>query len=256
MAHPGVMRGRDGRAPHIYLKEDEVAKYVLLPGSPERARLTASMFDEAEEKAFHREYLSFTGKYQGVDVTVMSTGMGVFSAVTAVEELADIGVDTFIRIGSCATYQKEINLGDNIIATGCIRDEGCTLEFAPLAFPAVPNLDVMMTLIEMAKRIGATYHTGVVRTCENFYTRDRSPPLNEQYARLGAVALEMELSAILMASIDLGKRAGGILTVGSNLVTTENRYKGQRVDEFDKGEKNMIRIALETIKELYSKDNQ
>ncbi|MFW9795078.1 MAG: nucleoside phosphorylase, partial [Candidatus Thorarchaeota archaeon] len=215
---------------------------------------TAAMFDKAEEMGFHREYLSFTGKYQGVDVTVMSTGMGVFSAVTAVEELADIGADTFIRIGSCATYQREINLGDNIIAMGCIRDEGCTLEFAPLAFPAVPNLDVMLTLIESAQEIGATYHTGVVRTCENFYLRERSPKLNEQYARLGAVALEMELSAILMASIDLGKRAGGILTVGSNLVTTENRYKGQRVEEFDNGEKNMIKIALETVKKLNAKD--
>ncbi len=253
MAHPGVMRDEDGRTPHIRLREGEAARYVLLPGSPERAKLTASMFDKAEEKAFHREYLSFTGKYKGIDVTVMSTGMGVFSAVTAVEELADIGADTFIRIGSCAAYQETIALGDNIIATGCIRDEGCTLEFAPLSFPAVPDLEVLATLIESAKAIGATYHTGVVRTCENFYLRERSPKLNEQYARLGAVALEMELSAILMAAIDLGKRAGGILTVGSNLVTTENRYRGQRVKEFENGEKNMIRIALETVKRLDSK---
>ena len=252
MAHPGVMRGEDGRAPHIKLKEDEIARDILLPGSPERARLAASMFDEVEEKSFHREYLSFTGKYQGVDVTVMSTGMGCFSAVTAVEELAAIGADTFIRIGSCATYQREIELGDNIIATGCIRDEGCTLEFAPQSFPAVPDLEVMTGLIESAKEIGARYHTGIVRTCENFYLRERSPKLNEQYARLGAVALEMELSAILMAAIDLGKRAGGILTVGSNLVTTENRYKGQRVAEFELGEKNMIKIALETLKRLNS----
>jgi uridine phosphorylase len=250
MAHPRVMRGEDGRTPHIHLREDEIARYVLLPGSPERARLAASMFDEEEERTFHREYLSFTGKFQGVDVTVMSTGMGVFSAVTAVEELADIGADTFIRIGSCATYQRNIALGDNIIPTGCIRDEGCTLEFAPLSFPALPNLGVMTCLIDSAKEIGAIYHTGIVRTCENFYLRERSTKLNEQYARLGAVALEMELSAILMAATDLGKRAGGILTVGSNLVTTENRYKGQRVAEFEAGEKNMIRIALEAIKRL------
>ena len=126
------------------------------------------------------------------------------------------------------------------------------MEFAPLSFPAVPNLKVLTTLVETAKEIGATYHTGIVRTCENFYLRERSPKLNEQYARLGAVALDMELSAILMAAIDLGKRAGGILTVGSNLVTTENHYKGQRVLEFDQGEKNMIKIALETIKKLDS----
>jgi uridine phosphorylase len=254
MAHPGIVRDSEGRVPHVFLKEGEVARYVLLPGSPERARLTASMFHNAKELGFHREYLSFTGTYQGIDVSVLSTGMGVFSAVTAVEELAAIGADTFIRIGSCATYQEKINLGDNIIATGCIRDEGCTLEFAPLAFPAVPDLAVMTALIDSAKDIGATYHTGVVRTCENFYLRDRSPALNAKYARLGAVALEMELSAILMASIDLRKRAGGILTVGSNLVTTENRYKGDRIEEFDAGEKNMIRIALETVKKLHSQD--
>ena len=250
MAHPRVMRGEDGRTPHIHLREDEVARYVLLPGSPERARLTASTFDEVKEVAFNREYLSFTGKYQDIDVTVMSTGMGVFSAVTAVEELVDIGADTFIRIGSCATFQKEIALGDNIIPTGCIRDEGCTIEFAPLSFPALPDFEVLTCLIESAKEVGAVYHTGVARTCENFYLRERSTKLNEQYARLGAVALEMELSAILMAATDLGKRAGGILTVGSNLVTTENRYKGQRVAEYEAGERNMIRIALETIKRL------
>ncbi|MFX1369078.1 MAG: nucleoside phosphorylase [Promethearchaeota archaeon] len=252
MAHPGIIRDLEGRVPHVHLKEGEVAKYVLLPGPPERARLTASMFDDAKEMGFHREYLSFMGTYRGIDVSVVSTGMGVFSAVTAVEELAAIGGNTFIRIGSCATYQKEIRLGDNIIATACIRDEGCTLEFAPLAFPAVPDLGVMISLIESAKEIGATYHTGVIRTCENFYLRNRSPALNEQYAKLGAVALEMELSAILMASIDLGKRAGGILTVGSNLVTAENRYKGQRIKDFDIGEKKMIQIALEAIKKLDS----
>jgi uridine phosphorylase len=254
MAHPGVMRDSEGRVPHVYLKDGDVAEYVLLPGSPERARVTASMFDNAKEMGFHREYLSFTGEYGGIGISVVSTGMGVFSAVVAVEELAAIGANTFIRIGSCATYQEEIQLGDNIIATGCIRDEGCTLEFAPLAFPAVPDLGVMTALIDSAKEVGATYHTGVVRTCENFYLRDRSPALNAQYARLGAVALEMELSAILMASIDLRKRAGGILTVGSNMVTAENRYKGQRINEFDTGEKNMIKIALETVKKLQSQD--
>ncbi|MHA1961240.1 MAG: nucleoside phosphorylase [Candidatus Thorarchaeota archaeon] len=250
------MRDRDGKVPHLSLKEGDIARYVLLPGSPERARLASSMFDSAEEKRFHREYLTFTGEYQGVGVTVISTGMGCFSAITAVEEAAAIGADTFIRIGSCATYLEEIALGDNIIATGCIRDEGCTLELAPLAFPAVPNLDVLMTLIKSAESIGATFHPGIVRTCQNFYTRDRSPALNEQYARLGAVALEMELSAILIAATELGKRAGGILTVGSNLVTKENRYKGNRVDEFEVGEKNMIRVALETLRNLHSQDKE
>ncbi|MHA2373413.1 MAG: phosphorylase family protein, partial [Candidatus Thorarchaeota archaeon] len=110
----------------------------------------------------------------------------------------------------------------------------------------------LQALISSAKKINATFHTGIVRTCQNFYSRDRSPKLNEQYTRLGAVALEMELSAILIAATELGKRAGGILTVGSNLVTTENRYKGQRVDEFEKGERDMIRVALEAVKSLHS----
>lgn len=250
MAHPNVLRNEEGRAPLIGLKEDEIARYVLLPGSPERARLTASMFDESKEMSCHREYLSFTGKYRGVDITVISTGMGCFSTVTCVEELADIGADTFIRIGTCATYQPEIALGDIIVATGCIRDEGCTLELAPLSFPAIPDFEVLTSLIESARAAGVRYHTGIVRTCENFYLRERSLELNRQYTRLGAVALDMELSAVLMAAIDLGKRAGGILTVGSNLVTAENQFKGQRVDEFRLGEKNMIKIALETIKQL------
>lgn len=254
MAHSRVMRNPDGRVPHLRLTEGDVARYVLLPGPPERARAAAVMFDEANEKAFHREYLTFTGSYQSVPISVMSTGMGCFSAITAVEELAAIGADTFIRIGSCATFQKNIELGHNIIASGCIRDEGCTLEYAPLAFPAIPNLNVLLSLIGSAKELGATYHTGVFRTCQNFYLRERSPKLNEQYTRLGAVALDMEMSAILIAVIDLGVRAGGILTVGSNMVTGENRYKGDRLEHFDRGEKTMIKTALEAIRRLDSAD--
>jgi len=210
------------------------------------------MFGESKEMSCHRVYLSFTGKYQGVEITVISTGLGCFSTVTCVEELADIGADTFIRIGTCANYQPEIALGDIIIATGCIRDEGCTLELATLSFPAIPDFEVLTSLIESAKAAEVSYHAGIVRTCENFYLRDRLRELNRQYTRLGAVALDMELSAVLMAAIDLGKRAGGILTVGSNLVTTENQFKGQRVDEFKLGERNVIKIALETIKRLDS----
>ena len=169
------------------------------------------------------------------------------------EELSAIGAHTFIRVGSCATFQRKINLGNIIIASGCIRDEGCTLEYAPLAFPAIPDLDVLLALIDSAKEAGLPYHTGIVRTCDNFYMRDRSSQLNKQYTKLGAVGLEMELSGILIAATDLGKRAGGILTVGSNLTTGENRYKGQRVDEFEGGEKSMIGIALEAITKLEAK---
>lgn len=250
MAHPAMLRYPDGRVPLINLKEGDVAGYVLLPGSLERAKIASLMFDEVEEKGSHREFLTFTGSYKGVGVSVMSTGMGCFSAVTAVEELSAIGAHTFIRIGSCATFQRKINLGNIIIASGCIRDEGSTLEYAPLAFPAIPNLDVLLALIDSAKEAGVIYHTGIVRTCDNFYMRDRSSQLNKQYTKLGAVGLDMELSGILIVATDLGKRAGGILTVGSNLITGENRYKGQRVDEFEGGEKSMIGIALEAITKL------
>ncbi|MFW9800345.1 MAG: nucleoside phosphorylase, partial [Candidatus Thorarchaeota archaeon] len=246
------MKDPDGRVPHLKLMEGDVARYVLLPGPPERARITASMFDEAEERVFNREYLTFTGMYQGIPVSVMSTGMGCFSAITAVEELVAIGADTFIRIGSCATFQEAIELGNNIIASACIRDEGCTLEYAPLSFPAIPDFDVLLALIDSANKAGTTFHSGIVRTCQNFYLRTRSPELNEQYTRLGALALDMELSAILIAALDLGKRAGGILTVGSNMVTGENRYKGDRLEQFEKGEKNMIKTALEAIRTLDS----
>lgn len=250
MAHPAILRYPDGRVPHINLKEGDVAGYVLLPGSLERAKMASSMFHEVVEKGIHREFLTYTGKYKGVDVTVMSTGMGCFSAVTAVEELAAIGAHTFIRIGSCATLQRRIELGNLIIATGCIRDEGSTLEYAPLSFPAIPNLDVLLALIDSVKEAGITYHTGIVRTCDNFYMRNRSPQLNKEYTRLGAVGIDMELSGILVVAMDLGKRAAGILAVGSNLVTGENRYKGQRVDDFEGGEKNMIGVALEAIVKL------
>lgn len=244
------MRRPDDTMPHIQLKEDDVAKYALLPGPPERARRAAEMLDDVEEKGFHREYQAFTGSYKGVGVTVMSTGMGVFSAVVGVEELAQIGTEVFIRIGSTGAIQEKARIGDLVIPRAAVRDEGASIEYMPENMPAMTDLDVLDSLREAAQDLNVRHHVGVMRTREVFYERERSKNLDMRYAELGVLSDDMELSGMLSVAADLDKKAGGIMTVGANLATNENRYKGDKEDDYNEGEKSMFKTTLEAVKKL------
>ena len=154
---------------HIQAGKGEVGRYVILPGDPKRCQKIAEYFDDPVFVADNREYVTYTGTLDGVKVSVTSTGIGGPSASIAVEELYRCGADTFVRIGTCGGMQTEVKSGDIVIATGAIRMEGTSKEYAPIEFPAVANLEVMNALIAAAGKKGCTFHTGVVQSKDAFY---------------------------------------------------------------------------------------
>ena len=157
-----MVYSNDGRLYHIHVAPGEVGKYVILPGDPKRCAAIAKYFDDPVLIADNREYVTYTGYLDGEKVSVTSTGIGGPSASIAMEELVQCGADTFVRVGTCGGMDIKVKGGDIVVATGAVRMEGTSKEYAPIEFPAVANLDVINALVGSAKDLGVTYHTGVV----------------------------------------------------------------------------------------------
>ena len=139
---------------HIQVGEGDVGKYVILPGDPKRCAKIAAYFDDAKLVADSREYVTYTGYLDGVKVSVTSTGIGGPSASIAMEELVKCGADTFIRVGTCGGMQLDVKSSDVVIASGAIRMEGTSKEYAPIEFPAVADIDIVNALRASAKELG------------------------------------------------------------------------------------------------------
>lgn len=154
---------------HIHLTKGEVGRYCILPGDPGRCAAIAAYFDHPEHMAQNREYNSYTGLLLGERVSVVSTGIGGPSAAIAMEELSAIGVESFLRVGTCGGINLNVQSGDLVIATGAIRQEGTSREYAPIEFPAVPNYAMLSALVDAAKQSGAPWHAGVVQCKDSFY---------------------------------------------------------------------------------------
>lgn len=205
---------------HLECQPGDVGRYVLLPGDPGRVPLIASFLDNAQKVAHNREYLTYTGMVAGVKVSVTSTGIGGPSTAIAVEELAKIGADTFIRVGTSGPMQPFVQPGDLIVVTGAVRDEGTASHYMPLAFPAVANLDVISCLREACRARGVRHHIGLSHSKDSFYGEvqpERMPLADELKGRWQAwvqgrvLCSEMEAAALFVISSVLGKRAGGLM---------------------------------------------
>lgn len=205
---------------HIKCREGDVGRYVLLPGDPGRCEFIASFFDNPVKVQSNREYTTYTGTLLGEKVSVCSTGIGGPSAVIAMEELTKIGADTFVRVGTCGGIKLDVKSGDVVIATGAIRMEGASREYAPIEFPAVADYEVLTALVEGAKALGHTWHAGVVQCKDSFYGQHDpdSMPIAEQlkgrwaaWLKGGCLASEMESAALFIVSAVRGVRAGCVL---------------------------------------------
>ena len=159
----------DERQFHINCKAGEVGRYCLLPGDPGRCEKIARYFDDPVHVMTNREYTTYAGTLLGEKVTVTSTGIGGPSASIAMEELANLGADTFIRVGTCGGIKLDVTSGDIVIATGAIRMEGTSREYAPIEFPAVADYEVLTALVGAAKAQGCRWHAGVVQCKDSFY---------------------------------------------------------------------------------------
>ena len=241
---------------HIQMKKGDVGRYVFLPGDPGRCEKIASYFDDPQLIASNREYRTYTGTLLGEKVSVTSTGIGCPSTAIAVEELIMIGADTFIRVGTSGGMQPELNAGDLGIVTGAIRDEGTTLHYMPVEFPAVADVDVVDALRTAAIRLGNPYALGISHSKDSFFGQhqpERMPVDRRLLARwtirsaLAAAAPEMEAAAIFVLSSIYRKRAGGIMLIGWN---QEGAHPEVHVSDLDP----LIRTAIEGVKILIEKD--
>jgi len=224
---------------HLEVGPDDVADTVLLPGNPERVEKITDSWDSSEIVASHREYRTATGTYEGTPISVTSTGIGSPSAAIAVEELARVGADTFIRVGSCGAIREEASVGDLVITRGAVRQEGTSDEYVREDYPAVADHAVVSALIAAAERLDYEYHVGLTCSTDSFYAGQGRPGFEEFEARgsdtlvaelRGANVLnfEMEASAILTLANLYGLRAGAVCTVYANRVTGEFRTEGER----------------------------
>jgi len=223
---------------HIEVGPDDVADTVLLPGNPERVDKVTGLWDDHEEVAQHREYRTATGSYDGESLSVTSTGIGSPSAAIAVEELARVGADTFIRVGSCGAIQEGMDVGDLVITSGAVRQEGTSKEYVREDYPAAADHEVVSALVAAAERLGYDYHVGITMSADSFYAGQGRPGF-EGFEAAGSDALvdelreanvkniEMEAASILTIANVYGLRAGAVCAVYANRVTGEFRTEGE-----------------------------
>ncbi len=244
--------GRGIRQFHIGVAPGEVSTIALLPGDPFRVPLNAEHHSDVREIAHNREHRTMLGTYKGRQVTVTSTGMGCPSTAIAVEELARVGVTSFIRVGSTGALQPGLNPGDLVISQGSFRNDGTTDMYAPKGFPAIADPELALAL-ERAARIhapkhGLGVHAGLNVTDDAFYAE--SPEWTSQMSALGLLNVEMESSAMYVVARLRGLRAGMICAVSSNLVTGTSVYDDEAHRRLTTGWGASIEAALDAVVEL------
>ncbi|MCW5875820.1 MAG: nucleoside phosphorylase [Anaerolineales bacterium] len=247
---------------HIDLKPGDAGRYVLLPGDPGRTELIASYFDDAKEIAYKREYRTFTGTLLGEKVTVTSTGIGCPSAAIAIEELIAIGADTFIRVGTSGGIQPDTINGEVAVINAAIRDEGTTLHYMPVEFPAVADLDVTLALRKAAQDLELPHRVGVSQTKDSFYGQHapkRMPVANRLLDRWkawtdgGAICSEMEAAVLLVIGNIHRVRVGGVMLMGKFEKLPETPEELEVFSQqFDINKP--IRVAVEALKTLIEAD--
>ena len=244
---------------HIKCVEGDVGRYVILPGDPGRCEAIAAHFDNPVHVGMNREYNIYTGYLLGEKVSVCSTGIGGPSASIAMEELVNIGADTFIRVGTCGGIDINVQAGDVVVATGAIRFEHTSMEYAPIEYPAVSDFDIALALRDASKELGYRTHTGVVQCKDSFYGQHmpgKSPVyydlLNkwESWKRLGVKASEMESAALFVVADALHVRCGSCFHVMWN----QEREAAGLDQEMTHDTSGAIKVGIEALKKIIAQD--
>ncbi len=244
---------------HIHCAMGEVGRYVILPGDPGRCAAIAAHFDNAVKVAQNREYVTYTGTLLGEKVSVCSTGIGGPSAAIAMEELVKLGADTFIRVGTCGGIDIDVRSGDIVVATGAIRYEHTSMEYAPIEFPAVSDFGIAAALTEAAAELGYRVHTGVVQCKDSFYGQhspEASPVFYElkqkweSWKRLGVKASEMESAALFVVAAALGVRCGSCF----HTVWNQEREAAGLDQQMSEDTSAAVKVGVEALKKIIEKD--
>ena len=238
--------------PHIRLDHNHGAVCALLPGDPARLDRIKTFLTDVQELAYNREFRSLVGSYRGIKVLALSTGIGGASAGIAVEELRNLGVKNMIRIGSCGALQPQVKIGDLVLVSGAVRDDGTSKTYIDPIFPAVPNSELLFACVTAAKERGYRYHTGIARSHDSFYT-DRETEIDSFWSQRGVLGADMETAALYTIGYLRGVRTMSIL---NNVVAFEtdtldaigSYVDGERAAM--QGEEHEILVALDALVKL------
>ncbi|MBQ6427060.1 MAG: uridine phosphorylase [Anaerolineaceae bacterium] len=253
--------GEAGLQYHLQIRPGDVGRYVILPGDPKRCEKIARYFDSAQLVADSREYVTYTGYLEGEKVSVCSTGIGGPSASIALEELVLCGSDTFIRVGTSGGIDLDVKSGDIVVATGAVRMEGTSREYAPIEYPAVADLEVTNALVKACRKLDVPFHVGVVQCKDAFYGQhepERMPVsyelLNkwEAWKRLGCKASEMESAALFIVASHLKVRCGSNFLVVGNQERNALGLDNPIVHDTEVA----IKIAIEALRNLIKEDRE
>ncbi|MDJ1431191.1 nucleoside phosphorylase [Halostagnicola sp. A-GB9-2] len=238
--------------PHLLVDEGDLTDIALIPGDPGRVDRIASHCDESETIAQNREYKVVNATYNGRELTICSTGIGCPSAAIAIEELANVGVETFVRVGTTGALQSDIEIGDMIVATGAAKNEGTSKRYEAVEYPAVPDYDVLSGLVDAAEANDEDVHVGPIASDDAYYAETDEHVADWEDA--GLLSVEMEAAAVFSLARRKGLRAGAICTVDGNLVEGTQKGTDTEDDELPEKAKNnvgrAIDITLEAATEL------
>ena len=246
---------------HIACAQGDIGRYCILPGDPGRVPAIAALFDDAKQIAYNREFNVWTGTLLGEKVTACSTGIGGPSASIAMEELHKCGADTFIRTGTCGGIDLNVQSGDVVVATGAIRYEHTSREYAPIEFPAVADFQVTNALVEATKKLGFPLHTGIVQCKDSFYGQHdpaASPVYYElqqkweSWKRLGVKASEMESAALFVVAAGRGCRCGSCFHV----VWNQEREAAGLDQKMSEDTSSSVKVSVEALKLLIEADRK
>lgn len=235
---------------HIICDPAEISRYVFCPGDQARARKIAAQMDDPYLVTDSRGYAVYSGSYKNVFMTVCGTGMGGPTVAIALEELAHMGADTFIRVGSCGVFQEGQKPGDVIIASGTVRLGGTANGYLPLAYPAVPTFSVLRSLVDAAEAEGIPYTVGVGIAGDGFYA-PRDPKTSEMIESAGVVSVEMESDTLFIIGAYRGWRTGALYSSDGAPGEIKPAW-GE--EDFRRGEMRAIRIGLEAMLQIAEAD--
>lgn len=244
---------------HIHVSHGEIGRYAFIPGSVERAKLIAEHFEKPQLLAHNREHLTYVGELDGERVCVTSTGIGGPSAAIAVEELFQCGADTMMRIGSAASTAEHVHKGMVLIPKGAVRMEGTGDHYLPIEFPAVPDYDMFVALVNAAEQLSYPYDTGITITKDSFYT-ETSPETKpvypelrwkwEAYEKGGASNTSMECSLLFLAGASLNIRMSSVMICATNY----KNYTNDVADYPAEYEQRAIEVGIEAMRNIIRKD--
>lgn len=241
---------------HIESTKENIGRYILLVGDPARTEIVAKFFDSAKEVSFNREFRIFTGYIKSqenkkIKISTVSTGIGCPAAAICIEELANIGAKVFIRIGTAGSLKKDIKPKDIVITTASVREDGTSLQYVPISYPACANIEVVNALVEAAQRLKIKYYLGITHCKDAFYSEiPEMLPLKEKHEflwkvwqRSNVLATSMESSVLFVIGSIRGLFVGEILTIVGQTYSKNLVNKNISLE-------NAIKVAIEAVKIL------